>query len=84
LAAGEQANEGGKVEAVLETLHHSGKASGSPGAMLSQGNLNTAALTLFLALARVSSRRDVGPPPSGSSSEGRDWHTCCAAAAAAG
>ncbi|MGM4992248.1 AAA family ATPase [Tardiphaga sp. 841_E9_N1_2] len=40
----------GKVEAVLETLHRSGKASGSPGAMLSQGNLNTAALTLFLAL----------------------------------
>ncbi|KPH86131.1 hypothetical protein GLUCOINTEAF2_0202985 [Komagataeibacter intermedius AF2] len=42
--------ESGKVEAVLETLHRSGKASGSPGAMLSQGNLNTAALTLFLAL----------------------------------
>lgn len=41
---------GGKVEAVLETLHRSGKASGSPGAMLSQGNLNTAALTLFIAL----------------------------------
>lgn len=40
----------GKVEAVLETIHRSGKASGSPGAMLSQGNLNTAALTLFLAL----------------------------------
>ena len=42
--------DGGKVEAVLETLHRSGRASGSPGAMLSQGNLNTAALTLFLAL----------------------------------
>ena len=40
----------GKVEAVLETLHRTGKTSGSPGAMLSQGNLNTAALTLFLAL----------------------------------
>jgi exonuclease SbcC len=40
----------GKVEAVLETLHRSGLASGPPGAMLSQGNLNTAALTLFLAL----------------------------------
>jgi exonuclease SbcC len=39
-----------EVEAVLETLHRSGKVSGSPGAMLSQGNLNTAALTLFLAL----------------------------------
>jgi exonuclease SbcC len=42
--------DGGKVEAVLETLHRSGKVSGSPGAILSQGNLNTAALTLFLAL----------------------------------
>jgi len=42
--------DGGKVEAVLETLHRSGKVSGSPGAMLSQGNLNTAALTLFFAL----------------------------------
>lgn len=40
----------GSVEAVLETIHRSGKVSGSPGAMLSQGNLNTAALTLFLAL----------------------------------
>ncbi|MRW87535.1 AAA family ATPase [Pseudoduganella sp. FT26W] len=44
------ASNNGKVEAILETLHRSGKASGSPGAMLSQGNLNTAALTLFLAL----------------------------------
>lgn len=42
--------ESGKVEAVLETVHRSGQSSGSPGAMLSQGNLNTAALTLFLAL----------------------------------
>lgn len=40
----------GNVEAILETLHRSGQASGSPGAILSQGNLNTAALTLFLAL----------------------------------
>ena len=40
----------GKVEAVLETFHRSGQSSGPPGAMLSQGNLNTAALTLFLAL----------------------------------
>jgi DNA repair protein SbcC/Rad50 len=39
-----------KVEAVLETMHRSGRAAGTPGAMLSQGNLNTAALTLFLAL----------------------------------
>jgi exonuclease SbcC len=44
------AGDKGKVEAVLETIHRSGKASGTPGAMLSQGNLNTAALTLFLAL----------------------------------
>ncbi|MER9174405.1 AAA family ATPase [Mesorhizobium sp. M0955] len=42
--------ERGNVEAVLETLHRSGQVSGSPGSMLSQGNLNTAALTLFLAL----------------------------------
>ncbi|NSZ14722.1 AAA family ATPase [Agrobacterium fabrum] len=40
----------GKVEAVLETFHRSGQSSGPPGAMLSQGNLNTSALTLFLAL----------------------------------
>ncbi|SLN70805.1 chromosome segregation protein [Roseovarius albus] len=40
----------GNVEAILETLHRSGTVSGSPGAILSQGNLNTAALTLFLAL----------------------------------
>ena len=44
------ATEADKVEAVLETLHRSGRAAGTPGAMLSQGNLNTAALTLFLAL----------------------------------
>lgn len=42
--------ERAKVEAVLETIHRSGQISGSPGAILSQGNLNTAALTLFLAL----------------------------------
>ncbi|NEU96927.1 AAA family ATPase [Bradyrhizobium uaiense] len=46
LPAGDQES----VEAVLETLHRSGQASGRPGAILSQGNLNTAALTLFLAL----------------------------------
>lgn len=39
-----------QVEAVLETYHRTGGRSGTPGAMLSQGNLNTAALTLFLAL----------------------------------
>jgi exonuclease SbcC len=36
--------------AKLETIHRSGKKGGTPGAMLSAGNLNTAALTLFLAL----------------------------------
>jgi exonuclease SbcC len=34
----------------LETRHRSGGKGGTPGAMLSTGNLNTAALTLFLAL----------------------------------
>ena len=38
------------VEAVLETLYRSGGKGGSPRAMLSSGNLNTAALTLFIAL----------------------------------
>jgi exonuclease SbcC len=40
----------GKTEARLKTLHRSGVGYGAPGSMLSQGNLNTAALTLFLAL----------------------------------
>lgn len=43
-------NHGGPVEAVLETLYRSGGKGGNPRAMLSAGNLNTAALTLFLAL----------------------------------
>lgn len=34
----------------LETIHHNGEASGPPQMMLSAGNLNTAALSLFLAL----------------------------------
>jgi exonuclease SbcC len=34
----------------LETTHRSGKVSGPPQMMLSAGNLNTAALSLFLAL----------------------------------
>jgi exonuclease SbcC len=34
----------------LETRHRSGSTGGTPGAMLSSANLNTAALTLFLAL----------------------------------
>jgi exonuclease SbcC len=38
------------VTAILETVHRSGGRGGAPGAMLSAGNLNTAALTLFLAL----------------------------------
>ncbi|MGE3703384.1 MAG: AAA family ATPase, partial [Hyphomicrobiaceae bacterium] len=43
-------NQGGPVEAVLETIYRSGGKGGNPRAMLSAGNLNTAALTLFLAL----------------------------------
>lgn len=41
---------GGPVEAVLETWYRSGGKGGDPRTMLSAGNLNTAALTLFLAL----------------------------------
>ena len=43
-------NPSGPVEAVLETRYRSGGRGGNPRAMLSAGNLNTAALTLFLAL----------------------------------
>jgi exonuclease SbcC len=38
------------VTAQLETVHRDGGRGGAPGAMLSAGNLNTAALTLFIAL----------------------------------
>src|SRR5271166_5483007 len=38
----------GRVVAELETLHRSGSRSGTPAMMLSGGNLNVAALTLFL------------------------------------
>ena len=38
----------GDVEAQLETLYRDGTRGGNPRAMLSAGNLNTAALTLFL------------------------------------
>ena len=38
------------VVAQLETVHRDGGRGGAPGAMLSAGNLNTAALTLFIAL----------------------------------
>lgn len=37
----------------LETIHRGGGSGGAPGAMLSAGNLNTAALSLFLALHLV-------------------------------
>lgn len=40
----------GDIEARLETLYRDGSKGGNPRAMLSAGNLNTAALTLFLAL----------------------------------
>jgi exonuclease SbcC len=40
----------GPVEAILETVYRSSARGGNPRAMLSAGNLNTAALTLFLAL----------------------------------
>lgn len=43
-------NPAGAVEAVLETLYRSGGKGGNPRSMLSAGNLNTAALTLFLSL----------------------------------
>jgi exonuclease SbcC len=42
--------EDGVVEAILETHYRDGGRGGNPRAMLSAGNLNTAALTLFLAL----------------------------------
>jgi exonuclease SbcC len=43
-------NTSGPVEAILETRYRSGGRGGNPRAILSAGNLNTAALTLFLAL----------------------------------
>ena len=39
-----------RLQPKLITTHRSGVAGGTPGAMLSAGNLNTAALTLFIAL----------------------------------
>jgi DNA repair protein SbcC/Rad50 len=42
--------ENERVIASLVTMHRDGSPGGSPGEMLSAGNLNTAALTLFLAL----------------------------------
>jgi len=51
----DSAREG--VVAKLETMHRDGKPGGSPATMLSGGNLNTAALTLFLALNLSVERR---------------------------
>lgn len=48
---------GADIEAVLETHHRRGGRGGNPRAMLSAGNLNTAALTLFLAIHLSSSAR---------------------------
>lgn len=42
--------DGSRAVAHLETVHREGDRFGSPDVMLSAGNLNTAALTLFLAL----------------------------------
>ncbi|MBX5086728.1 AAA family ATPase [Rhizobium lentis] len=39
-----------RLQPKLITTHRNGGAGGTPGAMLSAGNLNTAALTLFIAL----------------------------------
>jgi exonuclease SbcC len=44
------ASPSGRVRPILRTVHRSGREGGAPGVMLSSGNLNTAALTLFLAL----------------------------------
>ena len=41
---------GARIPINLETVYRSGGIGGTPGAMLSAGNVNTAALTLFLAL----------------------------------
>jgi exonuclease SbcC len=49
--------DGGRPAAQLVTMHRSGGQGGSPGAMLSAGNLNTAALTLFLGLHLVAGER---------------------------
>jgi exonuclease SbcC len=48
----------GPVEAILETLYREGGKGGNPRAILSAGNLNTAALTLFLSL-HLSAREEL-------------------------
>lgn len=45
-----KAKKGGRITAELETRHRDGGAAGSPSYMLSAGNLNTGAVTLFIAL----------------------------------
>ena len=42
--------QGGRAVAQLETRHRDGGLGGNPSAVLSSGNLNTGAVTLFLAL----------------------------------
>lgn len=41
---------GREVKVEIETVHRDGSGAATPAAMLSQGNLNTAALSLFVAL----------------------------------
>lgn len=49
-ALGAPDSNGGIISMHVETVYRNGLRAGPPGAMLSAGNLNTAALTLFLAL----------------------------------
>ena len=48
----------GPVQTILETIYRAGGKGGNPRVMLSAGNLNTAALTLFLAL-HLSAREEL-------------------------
>ena len=45
-----QAEGNRSIDVVLETVDRTGEVAGSPGTMLSFGNVNTAALSLFLSL----------------------------------
>ena len=47
---GTPTTKGATLKLSLETIHESGDISGTPSMMLSAGNLNTAALSLFIAL----------------------------------
>lgn len=49
-AFGVPTSAGATLDLVLETVHTSGDSGGAPQMMLSAGNLNTAALSLFIAL----------------------------------